>query len=120
MKRKIALSLCVAVILATMLPVVAYARGGHGGGHHGGGRASVSVDPRFALCPVDNCEVNGPHAHDGSWYCNQGGINWNNYAVCVTEGCTTFGLHEHDGTWYHCANYPYGGGGFCGGRARNW
>ena len=120
MKRKIALSLCIAIVLAAMFPVAAYARGGHGGGHHGGGRASVSVAPRFALCPIDNCEAYGPHAHDGNWYCNQNGVNWNNYSVCATGGCTILGLHEHNGTWYHCANYPYGsGGGSCGGCARN-
>ena len=121
MKRKVALFLCIAIIIAAMLPVAAYARGGYRGGHHGGGRVNESVAPRFALCPIDNCKVYGPHAHDGNWYCNQSGVNWNNYAVCAVEGCTLQGLHQHNGTWYHCVNYPDGGrGGFCGGRARNW
>ncbi|MCL2050705.1 MAG: hypothetical protein FWG91_03085 [Lachnospiraceae bacterium] len=120
MKRKIALALCFALIIATMFPTAAYARGGHGKAHHGGKRISVSASPRFALCPADNCEVYGPHEHDGDWYCNQSGINWSKYAVCEAEDCTILGLHEHDGAWYHCADYPYGGGSFCGGRNRNW
>ena len=119
MKKKVALFLCAAIVLAAVLSAAAYARSAHGGGHHGGGRANVSVAPAFALCPVDSCEVYGPHAHDGSWYCNQSGVNWNNYAVCTTEGCTVLGLHKHNKIWYHCAEYPYGGGGFCGGSARN-
>lgn len=117
--KKIVLYLTVGALLAVMLPVSAFARGGHGGGHHGGGRSNGSAAPMYALCTADGCEVYGPHEHDGSWYCNQSGINWNNYGVCTAEGCDVLGLHEHDGTWYHCANYPNGGG-YCGGRSHNW
>jgi len=97
MKKKIALALCAAILLAIMVPAAVYAHGGHGGRHHanrrvnervaprpGGGRVDANVAPRFEICPV--------------------------------EGCETYGPHEHDGTWYHCADYPYGGG-YCGGGA---
>ena len=101
MKKKIALALCAAIILAAMVPAAVYAHGGHGGRHHanrrvnervapriaprpGGGRVNANVAPRFEICPVEDCEIYGPH--------------------------------EHDGTWYHCAYYPHGGG-FCGGGA---
>ena len=118
MKGKLALLLCIAIILATMLPVTAYARGGHGRG--GVGRLNQSATPRFALCLIDDCEIYGRHAHDGNWYCNQNGVNRENYAVCTREECDLLGLHEHDGTWYHSADYPYGSGaGFCGRFSRN-
>ena len=107
MKKKIALALCIMLLLAVMLPVTAFARGGR---HCGGrGAANTNPAPRYALCTVSNCDVYGPHEHGGRWYCNQPGVNWNDYAVCKIEGCAELGLHEHDGTWYHCAGYPYGG-----------
>ena len=112
--KKTVLSLAAVVLLAVMLPVTAFAHGGHRGGRHG----YVSGTPQYALCAVDNCEIYGPHEHDGGWYCNQSGINWDDYGVCTVEGCDILGLHEHNGTWYHCANYPNGGG-YCGGPGRN-
>ena len=118
MKKKIAIILCMTFILASVFPMAAYA--GNGRGHHNSRRAVLSGDTRFAICPLDECAVYGPHMHDRKWYCNQVGVNWDNYEVCAIEGCAHLGLHEHDGEWFHCIGYPYGiDRGCCGGRAGN-
>ena len=104
MKKSI---LVLVVFLVTlMLPVSAFAAGGH----HRGRRNTGTGTPQYELCTVADCEIYGPHEHDGSWYCNQSGANWSNYTACRLEGCDILGLHEHNGTRYHCSNYPNGGG----------
>lgn len=112
--KRVVFSIATAILLIAALSITAFAYGDR----HGGNRVNANVNSQFALCAVEDCEVYGPHEHDGTWYCNQSGVNWSDYEVCTVDGCDITGLHEHDGTWYHCANYPSGGG-CCGGRGRN-
>ncbi|WP_312643136.1 hypothetical protein [Hydrogenoanaerobacterium sp.] len=90
--KKLFTSLALCAMLATMLPVSAFA-----------------ATDSYALCSVQDCSQTGSHVHDKTTYAGHyTGDGHDYHQICTVKNCTKTGSHTHNGV--ECLPHSSGDG----------